>query len=194
MSKFLGPIHYWLYSKIGHQEALTQAIANCAKASAWSEDSSDYTKELPALETVIDEGNIHGWLQAQIADAETRYAKLLTEVLVRHDERMDTVSQVCFRFGRDNALPEDTDAVQAYQAFENFFVNGMPCDRVNLVTVQSAETVTWEMSQDIHAQHWPNGNSELYYNLRKAVMDGMLAETALELEMPDTYHYMIRRK
>lgn len=27
MSKFLRPIHYWLYDKIGNQEKLTAAIA-----------------------------------------------------------------------------------------------------------------------------------------------------------------------
>lgn len=193
MSQFLGPVHYWLYEKIGHQEALTQAVAGYAHSKGWIKDSTVYVKVLPALETVIDESNIHGWLQGQITDAEGRYANLLTAVLSGHNDRLKDITQVCFRFGQENTLPKDSDAMQAYQAFENFFVNGMPCDRVNIVTDQRPESVCWEMSQDIHAQHWQNGDSELYYILRKAVMHGMLSGTALKLEMPDVFHYMIVR-
>ena len=74
MSMFLGPIHYWLYNKINNQEKLTAAIASEASKKGWISDAAAYTKELPAIESVIDESNIHGWLQLQITDAETRYA------------------------------------------------------------------------------------------------------------------------
>ena len=77
MSAFLGPIHFWLYNKIGNQELLTKEIAALAAENSWIPDADSYTKTLPPLETVIDEGNIHGWLQAQITDAETRYARLV---------------------------------------------------------------------------------------------------------------------
>ena len=77
MSAFLGPIHFWLYHKIGNQELLTKEIAASAVSNGWILDTDSYTKTLPPLETVIDEGNIHGWLQAQITDAETRYACLV---------------------------------------------------------------------------------------------------------------------
>ena len=73
MSAFLGPIHFWLYNKIGKQEELTKAIAAYAEEKAWIENQKKYTKDLPALEDVIDESNIHGWLQGQIHDTETRY-------------------------------------------------------------------------------------------------------------------------
>ena len=153
MSKFLGPIHYWLYGKTGHQEALTTAVARHAQASGWIAEPSAYTKELPALEDVIDTENIHGWLQGQITDAETRYANLVSDVLMDHGDRLAEVLRVCFLFGRESALPPDADAAQAYQAFESFFVNGMPCDRINIATEQSPETVSWQMAQDIHAQY-----------------------------------------
>ena len=34
MSAFLGPIHFWLYNKIGNQELLTKEIAALAAAGA----------------------------------------------------------------------------------------------------------------------------------------------------------------
>lgn len=73
MSAFLGPIHFWLYNKIGKQEELTKAIASMAAGNGWISDRTAYIRDLPALEDVIDESNIHGWLQDQIHDAETRY-------------------------------------------------------------------------------------------------------------------------
>lgn len=55
MSKFLGPIHYWLYDKIGNQEKLTAAIAKYAESKGLIASTAPYVKELPPLESVIDE-------------------------------------------------------------------------------------------------------------------------------------------
>ena len=57
MSKFLGPIHYWLYGKTGHQETLTRCLAEAALKEGRLADLSSYVRDLPPLETVIDEGN-----------------------------------------------------------------------------------------------------------------------------------------
>lgn len=89
MSAFLGTIHFWLYNKIGKQEELTKAIASMAAGNGWISDRTAYIRDLPALEDVIDESNIHGWLQDQIHDAETRYADLIQTVLTTHPERLE---------------------------------------------------------------------------------------------------------
>lgn len=189
MSLFLGPIHHWLYNKIGNQEKLTEAIAVQAEKNGWIVDSSVYTKELSSLETVIDESNIHGWLQERISDAESRYASLIAAI---HAE-FDTVKQYAYDFGRQNAINPKSDAAEIYKCFEDFFVNGMPCDHVNAVTEQSEDSLSWKMSQDIHVQYWP-GDAADYYTLRKAVMDGMLGGTAYTMTMSDPYHYFIQKK
>ena len=36
MSAFLGPIHFWLYNKIGNQEQLTKEIAAAAVQNGWT--------------------------------------------------------------------------------------------------------------------------------------------------------------
>lgn len=59
MSAFLGPIHFWLYNKIGKQEELTKAIASMAAGNGWISDRTAYIRDLPALEDVIDESNMH---------------------------------------------------------------------------------------------------------------------------------------
>ena len=44
MSAVLGPIHYWLYGKIGNQEELTAEIADLAEQNGWIEDAAHYQK------------------------------------------------------------------------------------------------------------------------------------------------------
>ena len=87
MSAFLGPIHYWLYRKIQLQESLTEAILYSVRS---EEKFTALQNSLEAkwgiverglLEQVIDNGNIHGWLQSQIGIAEKRFAAAVTEIL-----------------------------------------------------------------------------------------------------------------
>ena len=194
MNKFLGPIHYWLYGKIGHQEELTQAFADLAEKNGWLENASDYTRELPALESVIDEGNIHGWLHARITDAETRYAALVLDILTEdEDQRLSQLQQAAFVFGRANSLDTGVSPEEAYKAFDNFFVNGMPCDRVNVIIVNDADMLTWQETQDVHGVFWPE-KSELYALLRQSVMEGMLAATAIGIRKLDENSYQLYRK
>ncbi|MGP1543830.1 MAG: hypothetical protein ACTTIO_02575 [Candidatus Fimenecus sp.] len=191
MSAFLGPIHFWLYRKIGKQEELTKAIASYAEQKGWIEDQTKYTKDLPALEDVIDESNIHGWLQGQIHDAETRYADLIGDVW--NTARLEGICGVAFAFGKKYTLQASTSPAEAYKAFEDFFVNGMPCDRVNAVVSESENELSWTMTQDIHAQYWKDG-SEIYYTLRSEVMRSMLNGTGLVLASNDNVTYTIKRQ
>lgn len=189
MSAFLGPIHFWLYNKINNQEKLTKEVADLAVKNGWISTADDYTKTLPPLETVIDEGNIHGWLQSQISDAEIRYADLITKIITPDEKRLDTLCTVAERFGEQNSLQAGS-VEEAYKSFEDFFVNGMPCDRVNVTTETSEDHISWEMTEDIHAQYW-NGSSSPYYTIRRSVMEGMLKSTGYTLNTEDDFHYSI---
>ena len=193
MSAFLGPIHFWLYNKIGRQEALTKKVAGYALKEGWIHDAKQYTKELPPLEEVIDVGNIHGWLQEQITDAETRYADLVRTITSGKPEHMEQLLGVAYEFGQANAVARDATATDIYKAFEDFFVNGMPCDRVNVVTSENDDEVIWEMTRDIHAGYW-DGQTEAYYKMRSKVMEGMLSDTPYEIKTMDDMHYQIKRR
>ena len=175
MSLFLGPIHYWLYNKIGNQEKLTTVIAVKAEEQGWIEDISPYIKELPELETAIDGSNIHGWLQGQIIDAESRFARLITDIKNK-GIGIEEVEKTALDFGKNNSPDAGADASE-----------------INTVTQRSEELVSWEMLQDIHADYWTQGNVSDYYRLRKAVMDGMLDKLGYEVETGDLYHYVIHK-
>ena len=83
MSKFLGPVHFWLYRKIQFQESLIDALISYAVQEGWNdEDLTRYScQDRRQLDEIIDETNIHGWLQARIQDAEKRYAALVLHLV-----------------------------------------------------------------------------------------------------------------
>ena len=191
MSEHLGQIHFWLYNKIGRQEEFTKAIAFLAAGNGWISNPTTYIKDLPALRAVIDEGNIHGWLQEQIHDAETRYADLIRTTLATHPERLEELRKVAFGYGQKNRADAEK-ATDIFRAFEDFFVNGMPCDRVNVVVSESDDEVSWQMMQDIHAQYW-SGETNYYYELRDSVMRGMLDGTSFVLNSQSNARFTIRR-
>lgn len=193
MSKFLAPIHFWLYDKIKVQEELTAALADLAHEQGWDDgvDCSTYVScDLPALDTVIDEGNIHGWLQARIGDAEGRYARLVTTLVSADPTRMEALQQAAEQFGKRHAIGAATPQ-DAYRCFENTLLNGMPCDRVNVLTEQEETHLAWEEAMDLHASFWEaaGGDAANYRSLRSAVMRGMLDDSGVVLNVRDTYSY-----
>ncbi|MCR5175740.1 MAG: hypothetical protein K6C05_02700 [Anaerovibrio sp.] len=194
MSMFLGPIHFWLYNKIDNQEKLTKRVADLAVNNGWLSDGDKYTYDLPELADAIDASNIHGWLQAKIVDAESRFAQMITDILSADGTRIDSICAAAVDFGKGAAIVMESSAMEAYKAFEDFFLNGMPCDRVNVLTDQTESSVSWEMAEDIHAASWPKGDTSVYYHLKKAVMDGMLSDTGLKITMKDIFHYEISKR
>ena len=182
MSAFLGPIHHWLYGKIQLQEAIIARIAAEAEAQGWGtgdKPAADYVKEeTRPLDELIDTMNIHGWLQSRIHDAEGRYAQLVSALLHHNDDLLPELEKLAREVGRDRALGADADASAIYRAFEDAFLNGMPCDRV------------------IHGAYWQEADVDprVYYILRDAMMEGMLEQTGYTLEQEDHTHYVLRPK
>ena len=180
MSLFLGPIHQWLYDKIIFQEDLTDALIDAGKAEGWSELTDELANECHSydrrpLEEAVDPDNIHGSLQARIADA-----------------RVEDLKQVARRFGELNAVPTGTKADVAFGYLNNTLLDGMPCDNVNEMIGQTDDSITWRRNMDIHAQHWANEEDELYYVLRTEIVKGMFEPAGLSYDEPQEGTYEIR--
>ncbi len=195
MSAFLGPIHYWLYNKIQFQENLTKAILKEGWFSQENLDKVCQSADLRPLEEVIDQGNIHGWLQNKIGIVETRFAFLVTQVLKDEPSRLERLEEIAFEFGRENPIEKGTDASLAFRAFEDRLLNGMPCDHVNMALETSKESVVWKQARCIHSQHWENvgGDVSLYYRLRKKIIEGMVSGSGLEFYDRGNDQFEIRR-
>lgn len=183
MSAFLGPIHYWLYRKIQLQESLTEAMLSSIPS---EEDRIDLENKLNTfygiverrpLEQVIDNGNIHGWLQGQIGIAERRFATAVTEILHNDTTQIEKLKKVAYQMGQQNPLPDANDAQGVYRALNDVLLEGMPCDHVNEILEQSEQQVLWQQTVDLHLPFWDavGGKIENYYLLRSAFISGSLS-------------------
>lgn len=180
MSKFLAPVHFWLYGKIQIMEDIEKNIlenidneAVQAKAAELRSTISDYINDTP-LESVIDEGNIHGWLQDKIAKTEGRQAMLLdfAATVMPKDELIKTVLTAYESEGRelgnyrsDNEL---NTAPELFKSLGDVLLEGMPCDRVNVITENTADRVKWDVVACVHEKYWVGDRITVtdYYDFR----------------------------
>ena len=161
MSAFLGPIHYWLFKKIQlvnqrENDLFEAAAAMCGDTAAELREqvSQTYGEALPDadLATLIDAGNIHGWLQRQINFSEAREAALIRELSdTCGDTARDLARTVWRKHGEicgrraaaDKQYSLDT-APGIYQALNDFYLNGMPCDQSDQVVLSQPQRLSWE--------------------------------------------------
>ena len=203
MSSMLGPVHFWLYKKIVLQEDLTRKIAE-----RFPGHEKDVCGRMLPLQEIIDEANIHGWLQNRICDAESRYAHLVTEILKEKGEAaLEEMEKIAYHFGQQNRIRANVSrgpfsametvdlateesweadggeigAKDAYLALEDALLNGMPCDRINQVVEEDDTFVRWEQTMDLHRDFWTRvgGDSVVYDRIRGQVIRGMLDHTGL---------------
>ena len=147
MSAFLGSIHHWLYGKIEFQNGLVERLSDMISKNGYddgilSEMEQKYgAVEKGSLENMIDNSNIHGWLQDKIAAAENRLAFLVISTMDAHSECMPDIANAVYEYGRSRKLSGKTSAEEVYRHLDNLLLNGMPCDRVNTVVSISQEAV-----------------------------------------------------
>lgn len=188
MSKFLAPIHFWLYKKIEIQEDLIQKILEKSEI-----DKKSFYQEYGSLpegdmEDHIDTSNIHGWLQDTIIDSEKRLAAAIKKAIeagVTEKELKDLYYEEGKSLGKSNTPQE------AYQKVNDSLLDGMPCDRVNNLISQTEEEVIWQRTVDLHGDYFAEENldKELYYELRDGFLKG-LAEENLSFERNGQDYYL----
>ncbi|MBS4539266.1 hypothetical protein GOQ27_12390 [Clostridium sp. D2Q-11] len=183
MSRFLGPIHHWLYNKIALHEELEKNILNSLEQKYGMEITQthdyflnkygDFLEDKP-LEELIDTNNIHGWLQNRINIAEGRFADFVTTVLTKFqgetfsiiEKEFERQGTECGKDAKDKY--EVSSAPDIYKALNNYILDGMPCDNVNNVVKTEANELEWKVTNCLHKKYWTsvNGDLDIYYNLR----------------------------
>lgn len=186
MSKFLAPIHTWLFNKIRLYENLEANLVKAYKSNygegvtdLYNDIAEKYGYPLPdkSLEELIDVSNIHGWLQNKISIAERRHAAFITEMSNKYND--DEVLNIalksyaeqgaeCGEFEKENS--SISSAEEFYNTVNNYIIEGMPCDRVNSVTLSTENKVQWETERCLHKDYWEEvgGNINIFYKLREA--------------------------
>ncbi|RQD68831.1 MAG: hypothetical protein D5S00_08310 [Tindallia sp. MSAO_Bac2] len=181
MSLFIGPIHHWLFNKIKIAEEIEKEILDFAQrknliASEVLEDAKQKfeppTPDAP-LESQIDHGNIHAWLQHRIVQVETRIAYFVTEILKSDSSvKKDIVgiysqnaTKIASSLSEVPSTPE-----KMVQSIHNYLLEGMPCDRAQRIVEESEDKVAWVYEPCLHKQYWDavNGDVNHYYDFRKS--------------------------
>ena len=181
MSLFLGKIHYWLFNKIVWFEDLEEEIIDLAKSEGLDIDTlskeinNKYGERLPKLplEDMIDTSNIHGWLQDKIHSAEYRLATWTVKILEKENGK-EKLEDLYIKQGLKAANEiiqsgrELNNAVDIYNAVNDYILDGMPCDRVNEVLLQEENKVLWKRRLCVHKNLWDavGGDVNLFYSLR----------------------------
>ncbi len=185
MSKFLAPIHSWLFNKIQISEALETNLLDVLQL-----QDSPYVADLYAqvgpllpdapIEDLIDQGNIHGWLQNRINMTESRLAALITWQLGENPAVNETLHQVWRATGKSIGasmnISQPVSAEVAYKLVQDILLEGMPCDRVNEIASASENQVEWVTTRCLHQPffHVVGGDVSNYYALRESFINGFL--------------------
>lgn len=185
MSKFLAPIHSWLFNKIKLYENLEKNIINDFKADPNTNinkilEAIDCSFEKPLgdapIEEIIDVSNIHGWLQNRIKIAEIRHAFLITNILNEFgDKALEKIKESYISQGKacgEEAVEKynvDTP-FELFNTLNNYILEGMPCDSANSVCVNEENLLEWRTVKDLHKDYWDtvNGDAQIFYELRRA--------------------------
>ena len=133
------------------------------------------------LEDVIDEGNIHGWLQGRIDSLEYRLASIVTDIL-KENIKIEEIKEVFKSNGKEvfeNIEDKSLSADGLFKVIFDNLVEGMPCDRVNLVEEESDEKVVWITTTCVHKRFWDavGGDVNNYYILKDGWIEGFVSSS-----------------
>ena len=120
----------------------------------------------------------------------------LLELLAQDAGRKDILVQTAYEFGKKHGISNEADAEKAFQAISDSLIDGMPCDGVNELLEQEKAYTSWQQTNCVHSQYWEQvqGSIDNYYELRKAIIEGMLSRTDLEfIVKPDDIYELIQR-
>lgn len=185
MSKFLAPIHSWLFNKIQISESIEGRLLDSLqlqKAPFVTDLYAAVGPQLPdrPIEDLIDPSNIHGWLQNRIHMTETRLAALISWQVKENPAVLAQLHRIWSETGEalaDSLEPTaPINAEGAYKLVQDLILEGMPCDRVNQVTAVSPNSVEWLTTSCLHERYFnaAGGDVTHYYDLRTSFVNGFL--------------------
>ncbi len=190
MSAFLGPIHFWLYNKVKIQNDIVENIlSSIAEDNLKNKLKEKYgDEELKPLDEVIDVTNIHGWLQQRVSLVENKLAFTVTEILNNNSEKFEELKDIFKASGAEvSTLDSNSSLEEAYKAFNDSLLDGMPCDHANTLVSQENDEIIWKRNVCVHQDYWDANNGDIsnYYLLRDELIKGLLSETNIKYEKID---------
>ena len=182
MKEKLAPIHTLQHNRIRIQENLEEFLIELFGLENLDRESievlgSRSTKE--PLADQIDHDNIHGWLESHLISNEKRMAILARKIIDTSDE--DALILAYAEFGKrlGDSLKADVqyhDTQELYRALSAVLLDGMPCDKISVLTEAGDDLLIWHNVRDIHGRYFEEQNlpAELFYTLRGAFMSSLV--------------------
>ncbi|MBS6105306.1 MULTISPECIES: hypothetical protein [Anaerococcus] len=219
MSENLGPIHYMMYEKIKFQDKITNYLLDGDTSKV---DKINKAVSTDPLEDLIDQENIHGWLDSKIDVVENRLNYALNN--------SENTKEKLYEFGKINAQGNDfSNFNSVFTDLNMLLLDGMPCDRGlaaqidnngdlylitnnNLHSKYESQTINPEDSKDNvcqgghdHDHHESfeisnNDNINLndeksnYHDYRYAFLKGYFADSPYDVEMINGINFRIFQK
>lgn len=140
MSKTLGPIHYLMYEKIKFQDEITDFLMD----GDFSQIKYEPVSKRP-LEEILDQENIHGFLQEKIDIVESRLAKALS-LCKNPSEKLFKLGQEC---GKDKDF---SNFEEIFTDLNKYLLDGMPCDQ-GLSAVLDGGSLYLITNNNLHAKY-----------------------------------------
>lgn len=140
MSKTLGPIHYLMYEKIKFQDKITDLLLD----GDFSQIQYEPVSTKP-LEEILDQENIHGYLQEKIDIVESRLAKALS-LCKNPSEKLFKLGQKCGK-GKDFSNFEEI-----FTDINTYLLDGMPCDQ-GLSAVLDGDSLYLITNTNLHKKY-----------------------------------------
>lgn len=193
MSLFLGRIHYIMYDKILFQEEILDNLLNFLEEEKRNELKKDLDEEFPLekgnLEDIIDESNIHGWLNERVIRSENRLAKAVS-ILLR-DLNLKKLKNKFFEIGKNYKAGEAP--MEVFSFMTSKFLDGMPCDHALAILKNDEDEFVFTVLSDVHKNIWKDYVSpEIYWVLRDSFILGSLNSSDLKFEKIEE-NYVIRK-
>ncbi|MDU6783178.1 hypothetical protein [uncultured Peptoniphilus sp.] len=193
MSLFLGRIHYIMYDKILFQEEILDNLLNFLEEEKRNELKKDLDEEIPLergnLEDIIDESNIHGWLNERVVRSENRLAKAVS-ILLR-DFDLEKLKNKFFEIGKNYKAGEAP--MEVFSFMTSKFLDGMPCDHALAILKNDEDEFVFTVLSDVHKNIWKDYVSpEIYWVLRDSFILGSLNSSDLKFEKIEE-NYVIRK-
>lgn len=201
MSAFLGPIHFWLYNKIKLQQSIVDELYSLGKEHNLPLQQECDTRygafEEKPLEEIIDETNIHGWLQERVSQVEYKYAYCVTNLLSHLPDSLSQIESILYKKGKEKGqkLKEAGIAFSGiFKEITDQLLDGMPCDHAMNLISQDDNEVIWTRNICVHEDYWNavGGDISNYYMLRDAWLKGLADGCDLIFDKKDEVTYRIR--
>lgn len=194
MSQFLGPIHYRMFEKVNQLDNRTQNLLKATDPSLLAEvDGSCGVIAQGKLDEMIDLGNIHGWLSAQVEIAECRYAHAV-HALLQAGKTVEELETIEREYARAHAPGKVEGMQQQFHSLDGFYLDGMPCDKGMAVTA-TEDSIQFVVGEGAHAPYWNLGTPvSVYETLRTSAMQETAEGLGAQITRVAPFTYQLESK